>query len=647
MNAGGARLHSMKKAAIRLTLSALCCMALIASHAAVMSQDLAPATIMLTPEDLQSFLNRVVPEQLARRKIAGAVVVAVVDDAVLFSRGYGFADIENKAPMSADSTLVRPGSISKLFTAIAVMQLVEQDKLDLDRDVNDYLDFHVPTPNGGVPVTLRMLLTHRAGFENHLKGLFLAGTKPPPLNSWVRESLPQRLFANGDVPAYSNYGYALAGYVVERVTGERFEDYASSRILKPLGMSSSTFVQPLPEALAPLMSRGYLQSTAPALPYFEVIPPSPAGGMSTTGADMGRFIIALLDDKRMSDSGVMRPETMARMMTPRDSTEGVVDQPLMGFEEEYAAGNVDIGKHGLTLGFVTEVALLPARSFGLFVSYNSASAGGLPTELIRALADRYFRQPPHPPMPLATAPADAAGVAGSYQISQREDSNFFRLPTLLQQLVVTSLPDGKLRVFGETLVETSPLHFQSPDDLHVEFKRSDSAHRLTLRTSAVPLALEWQRLPWYLDARIVLPVVKAAIVTVIATLVLWPIAAFMRRRRRTPFGRTQKDRRHHLWVRAVLGLDVLTLAGILLFAAIASDITRLNAGLDPALASLYLCAWLGSLGAAVVIWAAFRFWRDRIGTLWARVHHVLLAAAAAVLAYFFVTWRIAGVTLNY
>jgi len=195
----------------------------------------------LSTADLEAFLDPLIKDQLARLKFAGAVVVMVKDDGILFARGYGYADVENKRPMTADATLVRPGSISKLFTGIAVMQLVEQGKLDLDRDVNDYLDFHVPTPTGGVPVTLRRLMTHRAGFEEHVKGLFSADRVPEPLGHWLMRSLPRRLFPGGDVPAYSNYGMALAGYIVERAAGKLYADYVAEHILQPLGMVHATF----------------------------------------------------------------------------------------------------------------------------------------------------------------------------------------------------------------------------------------------------------------------------------------------------------------------------------------------------------------------------------------------------------------------
>jgi CubicO group peptidase (beta-lactamase class C family) len=628
---------------MRAYATALLTLACLACGAAAAEESTVP--VELTADDLGSLLDRVVPEELSKRLIAGAEVVIVSEGKVLFRRGYGSADVANRIPMDADATVVRPGSISKLFTAIAVMQMVEQHKLDLDRDINAYLDFHIPTPAGGVPVTLRLLLTHRAGFENHLKNLFLPGTTPEPLRAWLVESLPPRLFPNGDVPAYSNYGYALAGYVVQRVSGERFEDYVADHIMKPLDLQHSTFVQPLPAIMASKLSQGYLRSTGPALPYFEIVAPTSAGGMSTTGADMAQFMLDLLNGERLEAAGVLREETLREMTAPRLPDEAVVDQPLLGFEEEYAAGNVLLGKHGLTSAFVTELALLPAKKFGIFVSYNSATAFALPTELVRTVVARYFTVPQVHVANLATETADAKKVAGAYQISQREDSNFFRLPALLQQLIVGVSVDGKLNVFGETLQETAPLRFEGPHDVRVQFK--NGARDFTMRGSVVPLAMEWERVPRYLDARLVLPMVGTATAIVAVSLILWPFAAFLRRRQGRRFADKAGDRRDFVWVRVVLALDAATLAGILVLASIAADVTRFNDKLDPLLLALYFCAWLGSLGACYVVWVAARFWRDGVGSVWARIHHTGLAAAAAVLAWFFVTWRIAGVTLNF
>jgi CubicO group peptidase (beta-lactamase class C family) len=277
------------------------------------------APLELTAANLERVLGPPMADWIDKRKGPGAVVVVVRRDGPIFAKGYGFADMAARKPFTADATLVRPGSISKLFTAIAVMQLVDIGQLDLDRDVNDYIDFALPTPEGGVPVTLRRLLTHRAGFEDHLKGLFSKDREPQPLGRWLAKYLPVRLFPKGDIEAYSNYGFALAGYVVERASGEPFGRYVQRHILDPLGMRHSTFSQPLPDDLAPLMAKGYWTSAAPPLPFFETIV-APAGGLSATAADMGRFIRALMNGGELDGNRILPKARLDEMMTPSHAT---------------------------------------------------------------------------------------------------------------------------------------------------------------------------------------------------------------------------------------------------------------------------------------------------------------------------------------
>jgi CubicO group peptidase (beta-lactamase class C family) len=285
---------------------------------AVADQPAPQAPLELTAANLTSVVDPLMADWAGKRKGPGAVVVVVTRDAEVFAKGYGFADVDAKKPFTADATLVRPGSISKLFTGIAVMQLVDAGKLDLDRDVNGYIDFAIPAPEGGVPVTLRRLLTHRAGFEEHSKGLWTP--KPEPLGPWLARNLPQRLFPKGDVEAYSNYGVALAGYIVERASGELFVAYVQRHILDPLGMSHSTFWQPLPDDLAPLMAKGYRgTSDTPPLTFFEMVA-APAGGLSATGTDMGRFIRALMNGGALDGARILPKARLDEMMAPNSAT---------------------------------------------------------------------------------------------------------------------------------------------------------------------------------------------------------------------------------------------------------------------------------------------------------------------------------------
>src|SRR5438067_10971736 len=266
----------------------------------------------LTKADFKTFLDALIPSQLRNRNIAGAVVSVVKDGQLLFQKGYGYADFEAKKPVLADQTLFRPGSISKLFTATAVMQLVEQGKLDLDHDVNDYLDFAIPKTHAE-PVTLRQLLTHTAGFEDTLKNLFVAyESDVKPLRTYLLNEMPVRIFPPGKIPSYSNYGFTLAGYIVDRVSGEKFERYIDNHILKPLRMTNSTFDQPLPQQFAPNMSNGYLNASKQPR-HFEFVDAAPAGALSTTAADMTRFMLAFLQDGSVDGVAILKPETVRQM----------------------------------------------------------------------------------------------------------------------------------------------------------------------------------------------------------------------------------------------------------------------------------------------------------------------------------------------
>src|SRR5690242_2540951 len=220
----------------------------------------------LTASDVGAFLDGFLPMQLEREDIAGAVVVIVKDGQILFAKGYGFSDSAKRKPVSVENTMFRPGSVSKLFTWTSVMQLVEQGKLDLDKDVNEYIDFKIPEAFGK-PITLKNLLTHTPGFEEQVKDLITNKVETPNLGNYLKTHIPGRIFPPGTVPAYSNYGAALAGYIVERVSGEPFDQYVENHIFKPLGMTHSTFDQPLPADMAPNMSNGYTVASQKAKPF--------------------------------------------------------------------------------------------------------------------------------------------------------------------------------------------------------------------------------------------------------------------------------------------------------------------------------------------------------------------------------------------
>src|SRR5579862_2208223 len=219
------------------------------------------ATHVLEAADLQAFFDGIIPLQLERSDIAGASVLVMKDGNVLLQKGYGYADWKKKTTVDPVTSIFRLASISKLFTWVSIMQLQEQGKVDLDTDVNRYLDFQI-RPAFGQPITLRNLMTHTGGFEEETRDIIITDQKYKiSLRDFLIDNQPMRLFPPGKIPGYSNYGVGLASYVVQRISGELFEQYVADHIFGPLGMTHSTFYQPPPKAFPATPSEGYRGDT--------------------------------------------------------------------------------------------------------------------------------------------------------------------------------------------------------------------------------------------------------------------------------------------------------------------------------------------------------------------------------------------------
>jgi CubicO group peptidase (beta-lactamase class C family) len=343
---------------------------------------------------LKDFVDGVMAHAIATRQVAGAVVTVVANGRVLFTRGYGWSDVDARVPVDPRRTLFHPGSVSKLFTWVALMQQVEQGRVELDADVNRYIDFKIP-PFEGAPVRVRDLLQHSPGFSDVSGVISESRDKTIPYQQWLKTRLPQRVWAPGTEVAYSNYGAALAGYIVERASGEPFADYVERHIFRPLGMASTTFREPLPAALAPRMahSYGYADGRLVLKGPEWLGSVMPAGSSSSTGPDMGRFMLALLGDGRLGAAHILEPKSVRLLES--DSIGNAPDLPGMahGFLVEREANPRLVGHAGNTIDFHSDLIIAPELGLGYFVSVNGGpDSSDARTELSAALRGRLFPQ---------------------------------------------------------------------------------------------------------------------------------------------------------------------------------------------------------------------------------------------------------------
>ncbi|MFS0773237.1 serine hydrolase domain-containing protein [Sphingomonas sp. 1P08PE] len=368
---------------------------------------------------LADFVDGVMAQQIATREVAGAVVTVVYRGRVLFARGYGMADIDRGVPVDARQTLFRPGSVSKMFTWAALMQQVELGRVSLDADVNTYLDYRIPDYQGQ-PIRVRDLMSHTPGMSDSSGITASSPDKLVYYAEWMKSHIPKRLWAPGTEVSYSNYGAALAGYIVERVSGEKYPDYVERHIFRPLGMTSTTFREPLPPALAPRMATGYRLEDGRLKPkpfeLFSLI--MPAGSATSSAVDMDRFMLALLAGGTLDGARILKPESV-RLLTS-DSVANAPGLPGMahGFFVVRAAGPRLVGHGGNTGDFHSNMILAPEAQLGFFISETGGqgSYGGR-TDLTEALIGRLF---PLSPAARVAAPKGEVLPLGAYRSNRRD-----------------------------------------------------------------------------------------------------------------------------------------------------------------------------------------------------------------------------------
>ncbi len=609
----------------------------------------------LTPADLEAFLDGVMPLQLRREDIAGAVISVVKDGKPFLAKGYGFADVAKRVPVSPDSTLFRPGSISKLFTWTAVMQQVEQGKLDLDRDVNDYLDFKIP-PAFGKPITLRNIMTHTPGFEETIQELFVEDEKHlTSLGDYVKAHLPGRIYPPGTTPSYSNYATTMAGYIVQRVSGENFNDYIERHIFQPLKMEHTTFRQPLPENLKSMMSNGYDVASQPAH-HFEWVNAFPAGSVSTTGADMTHFMIAHLQDGTYEGAQILRPETARLMHSRQFANLPEINAMALGFYEETRNGHRIIGHGGDTQYFHSDLHLVPDLGLGFFISYNSAGKGEISprTAVWEKLLDRYFPYDPPGGAAVPNASADAQSVSGRYIVSRRADRTLLKVFNVLGQAKVFSNDDGTISVGDLKDLNGEPKKFKEIGPLlfreaygqdQVGFKRDDSG-RLVL-VMDYPFMV-FHRSPWNENSALNMPIIVGSLAIMVLALILWPVAALARRHYGQKLSLTPGDKRLRLLVRMACLLAVICLGGFaLFFSMIEKDIALLSPSYNPLLRLLQLLGWLACVGALVSLYYAIRCWKDQARWFWSKIVESVVCLALLGFVWFVFTWNMLHLSLKY
>jgi len=466
------------------------CASFAAASAGSSNDSLSPSTIKNTP----AFLDQYYQQNQAKTHALGIAVSLVQKNQADVVKTYGLANLKTKTPVTGDKTVFRIASVSKVFVAVAVLQQVELGRLNLDTDINQYLKtFKVPATFFG-PITLRHLLTHTAGFEDKLHAdLTLDKAHLQSLGTHLATNLPTRIAPAGQRISYSNYGSALAGFIVEQVSGLDFADYTKKYVLQPIGMHHSGYR--LADIPAGHFATGYQLKDGDFVerPYTWVhrYPPT---SMMSTASDMALFMRMLLNGGSVNQHQVLSQNSIDALFSQQFSHDPDLPGMSLGLMQWNRNGQQTYYHDGAHFGFTSQMILNPSKGSGYFIASNQMNSS-LPEDLRFDLQEfLYSKEKAVIPKPLESKMA-LNSYSGVFVNNRFNRSTFEKFASLFDQEVSVSSKNGQLMVLGR--------QYQAYGEHR--FVNVESGHRLVFEVNSqgqvTHLFLDWSGAPRALEKR--------------------------------------------------------------------------------------------------------------------------------------------------
>jgi len=458
-----------KQLFIAMLLIIIICFSTVASAVENFNSQTTPSGVLIS--ELEQFVDDYVTKYIGSA-IAGTSIVFLQNGETLLSKSYGYADIENGVLIDED-TVFEWGSSSKLLVWVSVMQLVERGKIDLNTDIREYLpENFFRRLRFDSPITMYNLMNHNAGWENLQTDIFTSSTQGViGLEEGLRKFEPKQIFEPGAFVAYSNYGTALAGYIVERISGQPFYEYVNDNILSVLGMNN-TAIHPYQADNAFVTERrvnirGYTRTngilTRARLDPAYINYMYPAGSAIGTANDAAKFLSALIPAEGMTSLLFNNNATLNEMLSVSYSYGDGFPGLAHGFFEEYY--NVTtIGHGGNTAGFTAYLTVSPECGYGLVVLTNQADSSAFATRLAKALFGDYISEY------TGTLPdiRSLNNLEGMYLTAQRAGSGFMKLTGKLPQSSLKIIDSNTFSFLGIEFIQISPFVFKNRTDTGIE-----------------------------------------------------------------------------------------------------------------------------------------------------------------------------------
>jgi CubicO group peptidase (beta-lactamase class C family) len=600
------------------------------------ASDVTPAVDHVNSNKLEVVLDGYLPEKMKAAHVPGLVVVVVKQGIILLSKGYGYADLNNKTPMTSKKA-VRAGSVSKPVLGTAVLQLVEQGLLKLNAPVSEYiadLDFK---DDFGPASTIAQLLNHQSGYPDTI-----VKSHAPTIEGWeplskvLAADLPQRTMAPGTVLSYSSWDYALLGYVVEKVTGLSYEEAVAKSLFRPLGMQDTTFLQPLPTKIYDnlAISYGYRDGGKYQVVPHDFVRMSPGVALVTNGQDMSRYMIAMLNNGILGGKRILKEKTIPLIFERQASAHAFSRGRSYILAENNFVGRKAFYHDGNGIGFYNRLIFMPQHEVGIFLSINhrifdrsmmltraARMMRSLSVEIVKNLTPESEVKIPDI-TPLSDAKKRIERYTGNYHIAHVSTRDFFRVEALMDKVSVKDNGDGTLKIGSNNYVEAEPLVFQSKKNpsffaVFVENKQGEVEYLSFGGTGT------YKKSNLFEGMSFTILLVGMITLTFLSMLVIWPI-----------------KRQGHWMVFAVSLLNLGYIVGIALLAlGVLADLLILFKMIPLQVQILFSVPWISGIMTLGLIVFLIKLWKKESAPMWGEVHYASVIVTSFALFWFANYWN--------
>ncbi len=607
---------------------------------------------------ITNFCDSLFRAGLSEKMIPGGAVSIVRNGKIILSQGYGYADVENQTPVRADKTLFQVGSVGKILTAMAVLKLVEEETLDLEKDIRAYLDGLSFVESFPAPVTLRHLLTHTAGINERVIG-YAARTSQDvqSLEQYLDRRFPNFFQDPGKSISYSNYGYALAGLIVEKASGVPFTRFIEEHFLYPLQMQESTYSLPGNNENSSGFAKGYGLGREGFLeqPIFYTHT-SPAGGLNSTASDMSNLMKMLLNRGKYRENTILKNESIELLLNRQFSNHSGLSGYTFGFEEQNINGNFAVAKGGSTMGYTSLMLLIPDQQIGVFVTTNVRSDDFIELFAGKFCKDFIESKPEKSPFAKIERSEDIYRFEGVYRSNRynhnKSIENLFSL--FRANLTVKTSSDGFLTFYSsgkkQEYEQVSKLVFQNRNNFHdlLKFEENENGKIVEMyrntRFAGMSVPVSYEKVSWFSSPTFInefyLSFVPMYLVSYIFYPLLWIILLVVFHFRRNVNRNKSFPRIAHIPAFLFGSLSIIYVFGYI--ARLMHLGSSIAFGVPEELINLNYIPYVLVLLLFPLIYYTFNMWLKKSGILLGRVYYTSYLLSAIIFVNFLYTWNFIG-----